>query len=42
MERGGDTKKEEKHSLMAVKIIPMVEIIPELKFILATQNQPEE
>ena len=34
--------KTEEHSLVAVKIIPMVEIIPELKFILAAQNQPQE
>ena len=32
----------EKHSLVEVKIIPMVELIPEIKFILPTQNQPQE
>ena len=35
-------RSSEEHSLVAVKIIPMVEIIPELKFILAAQNQPQE
>ena len=33
---------QERHSFVAVRIIPMVEIILDLKFFLAAQNQLKE
>ena len=34
--------RDSEHPLVAVRIIPMVEIIPDLKFILPAQNQLQE